>query len=360
MKKIIFIFLILSPIMIWAQESQKLILITLDGLRWEELFRGAHDSLMTNANFVKDSTVLLAQFQDDDMIKAREKLMPWFWGTLAKEGQLYGNREYGNQVDLTNFFWFSYPGYNEILSGFSDPEIDSNAKEWNRNKTVLEHLNEKEEFQGQIAAFCSWDVFPYIINTKRSNIPVNAGFENAPGFSLSDREVFLNEIQASVPSPWATVRLDFFTHHYALEYMKRKHPKVVYLAYGETDDFAHDGRYDHYLKSARQTDKWIGELWEYLQSDPFYAGSTSLLITTDHGRGHSPAGEWKSHGKTYEGSNSIWIAAIGPGIKALGEVKEPMQLWQNQVAKTAAALLGFDYENDREEVGKVIESILKK
>lgn len=357
---ILFVFVFLSLATFAQSEDQNLILITLDGLRWEELFKGANDSLMTHPDFVKDTSSLLTEFHHSDPGEARKMLMPWFWNALANEGQLYGNREYDNKANLTNFFWFSYPGYNEILTGFSDPEIDSNDKNWNKNKTVLEWLNDKEDFRGNVAAFASWDVFPYIINSKRSGIPVNAGFQSAQGNELSDRELFLNEIQSSVPSPWATVRLDFFMHHYALEYMKRKHPRVVYLAYGETDDFAHDGRYDHYLKSARQTDKWIGELWQYLQSDPFYAGKTSLLITTDHGRGHSPAGEWKSHGKTYEGSNAIWIAAIGPGIAPLGEVKEPMQLWQNQVAKTAAAILGYDYSNEKEEVGKVIEKIVDK
>ncbi len=344
-----------------AQTSDNLVLITLDGLRWEELFGGAVDSLILDERFCTDTSDMLSRFSHPDPQVARTKLMPWIWNTVAEHGELYGNRRHDNKVNLTNFFWFSYPGYNEILTGFSDPNITSNDKVWNPNETVLEWLNKKKQFAGKVAAFASWDVFPYIINEPRSGIPVNAGFENADSTFgiLGDRELFLNEIQSSVPSPWSAVRLDFFTHHYALEYMKREHPKVVYISYGETDDFAHDGRYDHHLKSARQTDEWIGQLWDYLQSDSFYQGKTTMLITTDHGRGHSPAPEWKSHGKTYEGSNAIWIAAIGPGIAARGEIKEPMQLWQNQIAKTAAALLGHDYINGTEEVGTVIPSIVK-
>ena len=41
------------------------------------------------------------------------------------------------------------------------------------------------------------------------------------------REVFLNELQPQVPSPWSTVRLDAFTHHYALEYLKRERPRLI-------------------------------------------------------------------------------------------------------------------------------------
>ncbi len=339
-------------------KTENVFIITLDGFRWEELYHGATDSLMNDPTYVGDTAHLQSLFSGNNPTEKREKLMPWFWSTLSTSGQLYGNRTYDNKVNCSNFFWFSYPGYNEILSGYSDPKITSNNKIWNPNETVLEWLNQKPTFNGRVAAFGSWDVFPYIVNTKRSGIPVNAGFENASGNELTEREIFLNEIQASVPSPWATVRLDMFTHHYCLEYLKRKHPKVVYIAYGETDDFAHDGAYDHYLKSAHQTDQWIKELWEYVQSDPVYAGKTTFIITTDHGRGNNPKSEWKSHGKTFEGSNAIWMAVIGPDTPALGEVKTAGQWWQNQIAKTAAAFLGLNYENKKEEVGKVVSEML--
>ncbi|GAB5554800.1 MAG: hypothetical protein Sapg2KO_43910 [Saprospiraceae bacterium] len=341
-------------------KTENLFVITLDGFRWEELFNGATDSLMNDPKMVGNTSALQKLFAGNTAEEKRHKLMPWFWSTLATSGQLYGNRVYDNNVNCSNIFWFSYPGYNEILTGYSDPNIRSNAKEWNQNETVLEWLNQKPEYNGRVAAFASWDVFPYIINTQRSGIPVNAGFENARGNELTQRELFLNEIQSSVPSPWATVRLDVFTHNYCLEYLKRKHPKVVYIAYGETDDFAHDGAYDHYLKSAHQTDQWIKELWEYVQSDPVYAGKTTFLITTDHGRGNSPKREWTGHGKTYEGSNAIWLAAIGPDTPALGEVKTKGQWWQNQIAKTAAAFLGLDYNNQKEEVGAIIPKLFKE
>ena len=342
-----------------GQVTENVFLITLDGFRWEELFQVATDSLMNDPVYVKDTAALQALFAAPTAAEKRVKLMPWFWSTVANSGQLYGNRNYDNKVNCTNFFWFSYPGYNEILSGYSDATIKSNAKIWNPNVTVLEWLNNKPAYNGRVAAFGSWDVFPFIINEKRSGIPVNAGFRPATGNDLSEREHFLNQIQPTVPSPWATVRLDMFTHHYCLEYLKRKHPKVVYISYGETDDFAHDGAYDHYLKSAHQTDQWIKELWEYVQSDPVYAGKTTFLITTDHGRGHSPKSEWKSHGKTFEGSNAIWMAVIGPDTPALGERKTTGQWWQNQVAKTAAAFLGLDYSSEQEAVGKLIQEMFK-
>lgn len=356
--------LLFFTFMLFRLSAQKtvdnVILISLDGLRWQELYGGAVDSMMNNPELTKDKEEVMRRFSAPTRTEARQKLMPWFWSTIATEGQLYGNRWEGNNVNCTNRFWFSYPGYNEILTGFSDPEIDSNEKKYNKNETVLEWLNKRPEFAGKVAAFGSWDVFPYIINDERSGIPVNAGFRKAEDKYLTYTEQLLNDLQDQIPSPWSTVRLDAFTHNYMMEYMKKHHPRVVYISYGETDDFAHDGRYDHYLKSAHQTDQWIKSLWEYIQEDPFYKDNTSLIITTDHGRGHSPMTEWKSHGTIYKGSNEIWIAALGPNVASKGEIKEESQLYQNQVAKTLAKLLGLNYTNEREEVGPIIESVFGK
>ena len=338
--------------------TENVFLITLDGMRWQEVFGGADDSLISNTNFVKDTASLKKVFWDQTNEKRREILMPWFWNILAKEGQLIGNRNYGNCAQVSNIHWFSYPGYNEILTGYTDPEIKSNDKINNPNVTVLEWLNQKIELNGRVAAFCSWDVFPYIINTTRSGIPVNAGFDKATGDGLSWKEEFLNTLQEETPSPWNSVRLDVFTHHFALEYLKKKHPRVIYISYGETDDFAHDGRYDHYLHAAHRTDQFISKLWDYCQNDPVYKGKTSFVITTDHGRGDMVKKEWTSHGKIFKGSNEIWMAVIGPDTAPLGERKDKISLFQNQIASTVAALLGYEYQN-KEEVGKVISGAIK-
>ena len=51
--------------------------------------------------------------------------------------------------------------------------------------------------------------------------------------------------------------LDVFTHYAALEYLKTKKPKVLYISYGETDEWAHHGYYRSYLDAAHLVDKWI-------------------------------------------------------------------------------------------------------
>lgn len=326
-----------------ATKTEHVVLITLDGLRWQELFRGADSLLIDDSGMVENPSSLVADFWHSDPQVRRTKLFPFVWGTLAQQGQVYGNRSFGAKVDTQNKLWFSYPGYNELLSGSADDvRIRSNDKVPNPNKTFLEYLNELPAYRNKVLAFGGWDVFPYIINETRSGIPVHAGFIPARGTSLSETQQLLNRLQQEIRGPWESVRLDPFTHHFALEALKTQKPSLLYLAYGETDDWAHDGRYDEYLRSARQTDEYLKEIWETLQADPFYRNKTTLLITVDHGRGTGKE-SWKSHGADVPGAGQVWLIAIGPDTPALGEIKQEGQWYSAMLPRTIFRLLGMEY-----------------
>lgn len=327
-------------------KTENVILITLDGMRWQEIFRGADSTLMKQQKFLKDAE-LKKKFWRTDVGENRKALMPFFWKTLAAKGQLYGNRDLGCKVNVTNNQWFSYPGYNEILTGHADnARINSNDKMYNPNVNVLEFINGQSEFRGKVAAFSSWDVFPYIINDKRSGVMVSGGIVEAKGASLTEREKTLNAIMHSIPNPLGDIRLDVFTFQYGLEYMKKNKPRVIYFAFDETDDFAHAGEYAAYLNSAHYTDRFIEEIWNYVQSDPAYRDKTTMILTCDHGRG-TTVETWKHHGIEIKEADQIWLGAIGPDTPALGEVKGDGQYYQNQVAKTLAAFLKLDYKSDK-------------
>jgi arylsulfatase A-like enzyme len=117
---------------------------------------------------------------------------------------------------------------------------------------------------------------------------------------------------------------------------------VLYIGLGDTDEHAHGGRYDLYLRAAHDADAHLRRLWDELQTHPQYQGKTTLIVTTDHGRGEAPAG-WKSHGASINGSESIWIGVLGPDTPSLGERTGTRLVTQGQVAATIAALLGEDY-----------------
>ena len=338
------------------QKTENVVLITLDGFRWQELFNGADSSFMRQQGQLKDRLVK-EKYWRNELSERRKALLPFLWTTVATQGQLYGNRLLGSKVNVTNNQWFSYPGYNEILTGKADNErIHSNDKMYNPNTTVLEFVNANPAYKGKVAAFTSWDVFPFIINDKRNGILVSTGVAKREGPQLTEGEKMLNNLVLSVPNPLPGVRLDAFTFYYGLEYMKKNKPKVMYFAFDETDDFAHGGEYAAYLNAAHYTDQFIADLWTYLQSDNQYKGKTTLLITSDHGRGND-AESWKSHGQKIVGADQIWFAVLGPDSAPMGEVKGESQYYQNQLASTLAALLGLQYKG--EQIGDVVPPVLK-
>lgn len=339
----------LVPSIIRGEETdRRVILITLDGLRGEEVFNGADQRLIVKENGVDDVEGTKARFWRDTAEERREILLPFLWSTCKnKQGWIAGNIELESVVSVTNGLYFSYPGYNEILCGFPDPKVNSNAKKYNDNITVLEWLNQQPNFQGSVAAYGSWDVFPFIINDKRSRIPVNAGWMPLT-VGNPERLDALNYISRNLFHEWDGVRYDSLTVSGAIEEMKTNKPKVLFVALGETDDWAHKGRYDRYLLTANQNDGFIRDLYNTSQSMPEYKDRTLFLIACDHGRGDGREG-WKNHGVTLPGSERIWLAAFGPGLSVSG-VDQGGKFEQAQVAATVAAFLNLDFSKQNNKV----------
>jgi len=358
LKKIIFsIIAFLFAIVLFAQhKTENIVIITLDGMRWQEVFGGVDSLIMVNKEFTHDSEHVAKTFWSDDINERRKKLFPFFWITVSSQGQLYGNRNKGSFVNVANPYWFSYPGYNEIFTGYPDTAVNSNDKIENKNENVLEFINKQKPYAGKVAAFSTWDCFPYILNKWRSGIYVNSDVDTLKFLNSSLQ--LINDMQFLTTKP-IDVRPDVFTYFAAREYLKAYRPKVLYIAFDETDDFAHAGMYDQYLKSAYAEDAMIADLWNTLQSIPDYKNKTTLIVTCDHGRGDKVKEEWTSHGEKVEGSNQIWIAVMGPDTKATGEVTSNQQLYQGQLATTIAALLGYDFK-PAHPVIKPINSIPEK
>jgi hypothetical protein len=114
------------------------------------------------------------------------------------------------------------------------------------------------------------------------------------------------------------------------------------VGYGETDNWAHQGRYDLVLDSAHRFDRFVEQLWNTMQAMPQYRGTTTFMITTDHGRGGGLT-EWREHGVEEKGSENIWLAVMGPDTPALGERMHTAPVAQAGIAATLAAFMGRDY-----------------
>ena len=339
--------LLLIPAVVSAQnKTENIIIITTDGLRWQEVFKGMDSAIANNEKFnEEDSALIFEKYWDKDEQGRRKKLLPFLWNTITAKGQVYGNRLLGNKVDNANRFWFSYPGYSEIMTGYADTNINSNSHPDNPNTTVLEFFNRQPRLKNKIVAFGAWNAFDRILNQQRSGIPVMSAFDPTGGANPTANEKMINTLLKDSYKPWNDGEcLDVFTHYQAIEWLKARKPKVVYIAYGETDEWAHEGKYRSYLDAAHQVDAWIKQIWEFIQSDPQYKNKTTLFITTDHGRGDINKEEWTSHGESIQDAHEIWFAVMGPDTPIRGEVNFETQLYQQQFAQTIARLMGYTFK----------------
>ena len=358
MKKLIVITLVMCiNFSVFAQKTKNIVVVTLDGYRWKELFTGADDELINTKAFNTQKDVK-DKYWRATAEERRNTLMPFFWNTIAKKGQIYGNRNVGNFMNVKNRYWFSYPGYNEMFTGYPDTLVNSNAFPPNPNVNVFEFINKQPGFQNKVAVFAGWDKYYNILNQERSKLPINAGYAELKGNNLTEVQKFLNWQQKFVPNSLAPdERMDAITYPMAKDYLKQNKPRVLYLAFIDTDDFGHKGKYDLYLDAAHKSDAMIEDLWNYLQSDPFYKDQTTLLVTTDHGRGDGAL--WKSHKRTIPHCDEVWFAAMGPDIKPLGEIKQAGQIYQNQIAQTIANILNLNFKS-KNEIGEAIKTVVSK
>jgi hypothetical protein len=352
-------------VLIWTQiapaaerRTENVIIVTIDGLRWQELFGGADSALLNNAfGGVYNTEITKARFWREKAEERREVMMPFMWGTVAREGQIFGDPDRKCDAMITNARKISSPGYSELFCGFANPKVDSNDKIPNPDLTVLEWLNGKPSFRGRVAAHGTWDRLPFILNVERSKLPVLAGWSYIEGESLTERERAINEMVRDMIRLWPENTFDVIMAHASIEYIKKHKPRVFYLMLGETDEWAHFRRYDRYLEAAQKNDQFLRRTWEMLQTMPQYAGKTSLIITTDHGRG-ATALDWIDHNRRISGAERIWMAVIGPDTPGLG-VRSDLAVTQSQIAATIAALLGEDFAATSEQIAKPLPGITR-
>ena len=343
--------------------TQNVIVVMMDGLRWQEIFRGADAELIKTlgpeAYGAPKERAAYAQklYWRDSVAGRRAALMPFLWSVVANQGQLFGNRDLGSESQVTNGLNFSYPGYSETLTGYGDPRVHSNDNIPNPNVTVFEWLNKRPGFEGKVAAFGAWYVFNGIFNKERCGFTVNAGYDPLTE-ATSPQITLLNQLKAEAVRVWPDEAFDPLPFHTAIEYIKLKKPRVLFIGLGETDDWAHFGTYPEYLNAAHRGDEYLKSLWDLIQSMPKYRDKTTLIVLPDHGRG--VGAKWTDHGEKIAESRETWMAFLGPDTAALGERKQAGPVTESQIAATISALLGEDYHAAVPKSGAPIQDVLAK
>lgn len=305
-----------------ALAEPRAVLVTIDGLRWQDAFHGPDPALAA----------------EDD--RGRD-LMP-FLKSFAREGVFIGDRRANSCMRVENKYWFSYPGYTEMLAGRPNPRIRANSEQWNDDVTVLEWLNGRDAFRGQVRVFAEWAKVPYIVNTQRSGLPVSVA---AQSLTLRD------------PPTMAVAQTMFI-----------EPTRVAWIDLGDTDTRAHDGDYAGTLDAAAHADAFLADLWAKIEAHPDWAGQTTLIVTVDHGRGEAPDDKWRGHGSGWyrgvrvpgvgwPGSDATWLAARGPAIApGGGQSYTPENCATTaQVAATLLRSVGEDPSAYRADVRAALE-----
>lgn len=363
LKFLLFIALLFLLSSSYAQKEHRtknVVVILIDGYRWQELFKGADFDLLNDKKYnAGDSLQRFKKYWSDNLEENRKKLMPFTWNYIAKHGQLYGNRDWGNNVNVMNPYWFSYPGRAEILSGFVDTTINSNEYGSNPNTNVLEFINDQKEYKGKVVTFACWRATGRCLHKDKSSMLINVPWEDIAGNNLTEAEILANEMQHFIPQIWGDdERLDANVYALAKSYILANHPKVTYIDFGDTDEYAHAGKYESYLDDIHNLDAMIGKLWNMMQQDKVYKNNTTFFVVPDHGRG--AGAQWTDHGSKTPHSNETWFLVMGPDTKPLGEMKVKEQIFQTQYTKTIAALLGYDYMVPGKKIGEEIKSVINQ
>src|SRR5262245_32112190 len=129
----IFISVVATANLQGQRKTQHVVLVTLDGARWQEVF-GGFDVETLQSSLRKapgaeaaaepmTSNPAYQKYWAPTPVERRLKLLPFFWGTLMKQGTIAGNQTLGSRVQVSNAHRFSYPGYAEILTGQAHDDV---------------------------------------------------------------------------------------------------------------------------------------------------------------------------------------------------------------------------------------------
>lgn len=325
--------------------TRNVILITLDGVRIQDIFGGLDDviALHDEQDVYSETPQARVRYAGSSTRQRAMALMPFFWGTLAPQGIVLGSTLDGNHVKVQNQVLWSSPGYAELLTGQPQPEVVNNSSVRHGNRTALEIAKEQLNLgYGQVVEFGSWGGFKLAAASQDDAFLMVGPYDGVPE-ALSTPEIdYLAGLRKQVMGLWEEGSNDVLTFRMAQAYLKAQQPRVMWLALVNSDDWAHADRYDRYLAYLHLVDSLLGELWATLQSIDQYRDKTTLIITTDHGRGRQGS-DWAEHEINIPGSDDIWIAVIGPDTPDIGVVSAAYTVYQGQVAATLLELLAVDY-----------------
>jgi len=123
--------------------------------------------------------------------------------------------------------------------------------------------------------------------------------------------------------------------------MQQESPSLLWVTMHDID-IAHSGAYSLYIDAIQRTDRLCAELWKTVQSEPEYAGNTTMFILPDFGRDADAdaGGNGFQHHRTGDAaSRTTWMMALGAGVRQGAVYDRPMQ--SIDLVPSLGALMGF-------------------
>jgi len=304
-----------------VEAAGPVILITVDGVRPEEIFRGADPRLAGGG---------------------AGPLLPLLRARVARGGFLAGDGDRDDAFPVRNLAACSLPGYQSILSGRDLGCLDNTCGRIGV-ETVLERARRELGLdQGQVAAFASWPEIALAVEREPGALTVDAG-GGPPGPSAAAQDgdpgaVAIRQEDAGDRPPWG-YRRDRYTWALAMRYLERHRPRVLYVGLGDPDEWAHLGDYAAYAASVAALDARLEGLFRRLEGMGAWGAGASVLVTTDHGRGRGD--DWTSHGFWHPGSARAWLFASTPATRDAPGRAGRGRYDHHSIRPTVEALLGL-------------------
>jgi hypothetical protein len=327
--------------------TSAVVLVVLDGVRWQEVFLGVDPELGRRQGLSRDEFVGASQ------------LMPRLHEVLIGHGAAIGAPGYGPEMRASGPNYVSLPGYTEILTGRTATRCQDNACPKTDLPTVADEvaLLSPPGARDRAAVISSWESLEQAASSGSGDVLVSAGRHGGHGFpgleDASENVLFDEAARASSAPGQADFRPDHYTAEIALHYLATERPRFLFIGLGEPDEYAHQNNYRAYLDSLRAADRTLGKLVETLALMGERGRETSIFVTTDHGRSSA----FRDHGGFAPESGRVWLVASGGKIaqKGLVHSEEPHRL--ADIAPTMRLLLGAAPDT-RQEAGRVIHEVL--
>ncbi len=134
---------------------------------------------------------------------------------------------------------------------------------------------------------------------------------------------------------------DELSVYIAHQLMKQMAPSILWITMHDID-IAHAGTYSLYIDGIRRTDRLCADLWKTIQTEPEYAGNTTMFILPDFGRDSDDdsGGNGFQHHRTGDAlSRTTWMMAMGAGVREGVVFDRPIE--STDLVPTLGSMLGF-------------------